>query len=224
METYSPGTVFSSIDSAGRYAYGKQAGIARWNLARLAETLLPLIDADAERAVQAATAVIDALPERQFAHWLSVFRAKLGIDESGDSEADRALIDDLLLILKNNRLDFTVAFRALFHAAAGDATRLNVLMAEATDFADWRSHWQARQPTRPADLLAAMQHANPCYIPRNHRVEAALDAAVDHNDLAPFERLLAVIRAPFEERPADAEYAEPAPSDFTTTYMTFCGT
>jgi uncharacterized protein YdiU (UPF0061 family) len=224
METYSPSTVFSSIDSAGRYAYGKQAGIARWNLARLAETLLPLIDADTERAVQAATAVIDALPERQAAHWLRVFRAKLGLDESGDAEADRVLIDDFLLVLKHNRLDFTVAFRALFHAAAGDATRLDALMAEATDFADWRGRWQARQLTRPADLLSAMKRANPCYIPRNHRVEAALDAAVDHNDQAPFERLLAIIRAPFDERPADAEYAEPAPTEFTTTYMTFCGT
>ncbi|PKO36449.1 MAG: YdiU family protein [Betaproteobacteria bacterium HGW-Betaproteobacteria-6] len=224
MESYSAGTVFSSIDSAGRYAYGKQAGIARWNLARLAETLLPLIDPDTQRAVEAATAVIDALPERQAAHWLRVFRAKLGIDETGDAEADRALIDDFLRILKHNRLDFTLAFRALFDAAAGDATHLNALMAEATDFADWQTRWQARQPTRSAELLTAMKHANPCYIPRNHRVEAALDAAVDHNDLAPFERLLAVIRSPFDERPADAEYAEPAPSEFTTTYMTFCGT
>ncbi|NTV71785.1 MAG: YdiU family protein [Azonexaceae bacterium] len=224
MEAYSPSAVFSSIDSAGRYAYGKQAGIARWNLARLAETLLPLIDADTGRAVQAATAVIDALPERQAAHWLRVFRAKLGIDETGDAEADRTLIDDFLLILKHNRLDFTLAFRALFHAAADDATRIDALMAEATDFSTWRTRWQARQPTRSADLLAAMQHANPCYIPRNHRVEAALEAAVDDNDLEPFERLLAVIQAPFDERPEDAEYAEPAPTEFTTTYMTFCGT
>ena len=224
METYSPGTVFSSIDSAGRYAYGKQAGIARWNLARLAETLLPLIDTDDNRAVQAATAVIDALPERQAAHWLRVFRAKLGIDETGDAEADRTLIDDFLRLLKQNRLDFTVAFRALFHAASGDPTRLNVLTATATDFADWQSRWQARQPTRPANLLTAMQRANPCYIPRNHRVEAALDAAVDDNNLEPFERLLAVIQSPFDERAMDAEYAEPAPTEFTTSYMTFCGT
>ena len=224
METYSSGTVFSSIDSAGRYAYGKQAGIARWNLARLAETLLPLIDTDAERAVQAATAVIDALPERQAVHWLGVFRAKLGIDESGDAEADRTLIDDFLRLLKQNRLDFTIAFRALFDAAAGNPSRLDALMGEFSDLADWSARWQARQPARPAELLAALRHATPCYIPRNHRVEAALDAAVDDNNLAPFERLLAVIQAPFDERPANAEYAEPAPTEFTTTYMTFCGT
>lgn len=224
MEAYSPGTVFSSIDSAGRYAYGKQAGIARWNLARLAETLLTLIDTDTERAVQAATAVIDALPERQAVHWLGVFRAKLGIDETGDAEADSTLINDFLRILKQNHLDFTVTFRALFDTAAGNATRLNALMADATDFTDWHTRWQARQPARTAELLAAMKHANPCYIPRNHSVEAALDAAVDDNNLLPFERLLAVIRAPFDERPEDAEYAEPAPIDFTTGYMTFCGT
>jgi len=224
MESYSPGTVFSSIDSAGRYAYGKQAGITRWNLARLAETLLPLIDSDTQRAVQAATAVIDALPERQAAHWLSVFRAKLGIDGAGDAEADCSLIDDFLLILKQNRLDFTVAFRALYDAAASDTERLNTLMADATGFADWHTRWQARQPQRSPDQLATMKHANPCYIARNHRVEAALDAATEHNDLAPFERLLAVIRAPFDARPEDAEYAEPAQTDFTSAYMTFCGT
>ena len=227
METYSPDTVFSSIDNAGRYAYGQQAGIARWNLARLAETLLPLIDTDTDRAVQAATAVIDALPERQAAHWLRVFRAKLGInetDESGEAEADRELADDFLRLLKQNRLDFTLTFRALYDAAAGNGTHLNALLAESTDFADWRTRWQTRQPQRTPDLLAAMKHANPCYIPRNHRVEAALDAAVDDNNLAPFERLLAVIQSPFDARPDDAAYAEPASTNFTTSYMTFCGT
>ena len=224
MEAYSPSAVFSSIDSGGRYAYGKQAGIARWNLARLAETLLPLIDADTQRAVHLATEVIDAFTERHAAHWLAVFRAKLGLDDTGDAEADRTLIDDLLLMLKHNRLDFTLAFRALTAAAASDAHRLQGLMAEATDFADWQTRWQARQPIRTPALLAAMQQANPAYIPRNHRVEAALDAAVEHNDLAPFERLLAVIQSPFDERAADAEYGEPAPSEFTKTYMTFCGT
>src|SRR5574343_1158950 len=224
METYSADTVFSSIDSAGRYAYGKQAGIARWNLARLAETLLPLIAADTDRAIALATAIIDAFPERHAAYWLPVFRTQLGLDGSGDIETDRTLIDDFLRLLKHNRLDFTLAFRTLYDAAAGDALCLNSLMDSASDFADWQSRWQSRQPVRSPELLAAMQRANPCYIPRNHQVEAALEAAVDHNDLAPFERLLAVIQSPFDERPGDAEYAEPAPSEFTTTYMTFCGT
>lgn len=227
MEAYSPDTVFSSIDNAGRYAYGQQAGIARWNLARLAETLLPLIDTDPDRAVEVATAVIDALPERQAVHWLRIFRTKLGIDEKdelSETEADRELAEDFLRLLKQNRLDFTLAFRALYDAAAGDATPLNALLADAADFADWRTRWQTRQPQRSPDQLSAMKHANPCYIPRNHRVEAALDAAVDKNDLAPFERLLAVIQSPFDARPDDTAYTEPAPTDFTTGYMTFCGT
>ena len=224
MEAYDPATVFSSIDHHGRYAYGQQAGIARWNLARLAETLLPLIDPDSDRAVQAATAVIDAFPKHHAAHWLHIFRAKLGLDESGEVAEDRALIEDFLVLLSHNRLDFTLACRALFDAAAGHPARLSNLMASAEDFPAWQNRWQARQPARTPAALAAMQQANPCYIPRNHHVEAALAAAVEHNDLAPFERLLAVVQSPFDERPADAAYAQAAPNGFTDSYMTFCGT
>ncbi|WP_234086506.1 YdiU family protein [Azonexus sp. R2A61] len=236
METYSPHTVFSSIDSAGRYAYGKQAGIARWNLARLAETLLPLIDADSPRAVTLATEVIDAFPERHAAHWLRVFRAKLGLDEQADAAVDQALIDDFLLLIKGLRLDFTQSFRALYDARLADAAdqlpaRLLALAGDAVrsdddgaDLVAWSARWQARQPQCAPALLAAMRLANPCYIARNHQVEAALDAAVEHNDLAPFERLLEVLRAPFDARPADAAYGEPATREFTTCYQTFCGT
>ncbi|MBF1166101.1 MAG: YdiU family protein, partial [Dechloromonas agitata] len=224
MEAYDPAAVFSSIDHHGRYAYGQQAGIARWNLARLAETLLPLIDPDSNRAVQAATAVIDAFPKHHAAHWLRIFRTKLGLDESGEAAEDRALIDDFLVLLSHNRLDFTLACRALFDAAAGHPARLASLMDSVEGFPVWQGRWQARQPTRSPAALAAMQQANPCYIARNHHVEAALAAAVDHNDLAPFERLLAVIQSPFDERPADAAYGQPASSEFTDHYMTFCGT
>ena len=224
MEAYDPAAVFSSIDHHGRYAYGQQAGIARWNLARLAETLLPLIDPDSDRAVQAATAVIDAFPKHHAAHWLRIFRTKLGLDESGEAAEDRALIDDFLVLLSHNRLDFTLACRALFDAAAGHPARLASLMDSVEGFPVWQGRWQARQPTRSPAALAAMQQANPCYIARNHHVEAALAAAVDHNDLAPFERLLAVIQSPFDERPADAAYGQPASSEFTDHYMTFCGT
>ncbi len=224
MEAYDPAAVFSSIDHHGRYAYGQQAGIARWNLARLAETLLPLIDPDSDRAVQAATAVIDAFPKHHAAHWLRIFSTKLGLDESGEAAEDRALIDDFLVLLSHNRLDFTLACRALFDAAAGHPARLASLMDSVEGFPVWQGRWQARQPTRSPAALAAMQQANPCYIARNHHVEAALAAAVDHNDLAPFERLLAVIQSPFDERPADAAYGQPASSEFTDHYMTFCGT
>ena len=228
MEAYHPQTVFSSIDTGGRYAYGRQAEIAQWNLARFAETLLPLIDADAERAVAAATAVIDAFPERHAGHWLAVFRAKLGVADGvhgGETAADRALADDFLKLLQRRRLDFTLAFRALYDAATGDDGPLRTLFAgDDAEFAAWRTRWQARQPQRSPAQLAAMQRANPCYIARNHQVENALDAAVDRSDLAPFERLLGVLQNPFDARPQDAAYAEPAPAEVTAAYQTFCGT
>jgi uncharacterized protein YdiU (UPF0061 family) len=224
LEAYHPRTVFSSIDAAGRYAYGQQAGIARWNLARLAETLVPLIDGDEARAVAAATEVIDAFPEQHGAAWLGVMRAKLGLSAEGaDATADRALVDDFLTLLQRERLDFTNAFRALYALAAGN-DEASAILAGRPDFAAWQQRWLARQPARSAELLAAMRHANPCYIPRNHQVEAALEAAVERGDLAPFERLLAVVEQPYDERAADALYAEPAPAEVTACYQTFCGT
>ncbi len=223
MEAYHPRTVFSSIDSGGRYAYGRQAAIAQWNLVRFAETLLPLIDADAERAVAAVTAVLDAFPGRHAAAWLGVMRAKLGISAEGaDDDTDRALADDFLALLQQEGRDYTEAFRALYRLAAGaDESAVPI---PGAGFAAWRQRWLARQPDRPASLLAAMQRANPCYIPRNHQVEAALAAAVNDGDLAPFERLLAVLEQPFAERAADAAYAAPAPAEVTARYRTFCGT
>ncbi|MBS4019228.1 MAG: YdiU family protein [Dechloromonas sp.] len=224
LESYHPRTVFSSIDSQGRYAYGRQASIAQWNLARLAETLLPLIDTDTDRAIAAATAVIEAFPERHAACWLNVMRAKLGIDESGDAETDRALADDFLTLLQRGRHDFTNSFRALYDFADGRPQALARLFADDPDAAAWQQRWQARQPQRNAALLAAMQHANPWLIARNHQVENALEAAVDRNDLAPFDALLAALRAPFDERDADRHYTEPAAPEITGSYQTFCGT
>jgi len=222
LEAYDPGAVFSSIDHQGRYAYRRQGTIAQWNLARFAETLLPLLDADSERAVAVAMDIIEAFPKRHVAEWLRVFRAKLGIDECGDDADDRRLIEDFLDLLEAGRDDFTLAFRALYELAAGEAP---AGIAGEARFAPWRARWQARQPQRPAALLAAMRCANPLYIARNHLVEAALDAAVDGADFAPFERLLGVVRNPFDARPdADAAYADPAPSAFTESYRTFCGT
>jgi uncharacterized protein YdiU (UPF0061 family) len=224
LEAYHPRTVFSSIDAGGRYAYGQQAAVAQWNLARLAEALLPLIDETEATAVAAATEVLEAFPGRHAAHWLAVVRAKLGLsDEDADDAADRALADDFLNILKAERVDFTNAFRALYGHASGrpDAA---FGISRSPEFAAWLQRWLARRPGHSAGSLAAMRHANPCYIPRNHRVEAALDAAVDRGDMAPFERLLAVLGQPFDERNEDAAYAEPAPPEVTAAYQTFCGT
>lgn len=224
MEAYHPQTVFSSIDTGGRYAYGQQADIACWNLARFAETLLPLIDDDTQRAVKVATEVLDAFAERLADCWLAVMRAKLGLSETlADADADRALAGDFLELLQRDRVDFTNAFRALNDLAAGDEAAAARLFPNA-DFATWRQRWLARRPASTPALASAMRAANPCYIPRNHRVEAALEAAVEHGDLQPFERLLAVLAQPLDGRPADAEFAEPAPPEVTAAYQTFCGT
>ena len=224
MEAYSPRTVFSSIDIAGRYAYGQQANIAQWNLARLAEALLPLIDADSERAVGLATTVLEAFPERHDYHWLKVMRDKLGLDQSGDVAVDRKLALDFLELLRQRKIDFTNSFRALYDAANGQAAPLRLLFGDDAQFAHWQNAWQARQPERSAGLIETMKRANPCYIARNHQVENALEAAVEDMDLAPFERLLTVLQQPFDARPEDAAYAEPAPLAVTANYQTFCGT
>lgn len=224
MEAYHPRTVFSSIDAVGRYAYGQQASIARWNLARFAETLLSLIDDDGAAAVAAATEVLDAFPGQHAAYWLSVLRAKLGLSIDGaNDKADQDLADDFLILLQGERIDFTKAFRALYDLAVGK-TNVSPILSPLSNFAAWQQRWQARQPDRSDNILAAMKRANPCYIPRNHLVEAALDAAVDQGDLKPFERLLAVVEHPFDERTEDAAYAEPAPLEVTACYQTFCGT
>lgn len=224
LESYHPRTVYSSIDSQGRYAYGRQASITQWNLARLAETLLPLIDTDMDRAIAAATAVIEAFPERHAACWLTVMRAKLGIDDSGDAETDRALADDFLTLLQRGRHDFTNSFRALHDFADGRPQAFARLFADDPDAAAWQQRWQARQPQRDAALLATMKRANPWLIARNHQVENALEAAVDRNDQAPFDALLAALRAPFDERDTDRHYTEPAAPEITASYQTFCGT
>jgi uncharacterized protein YdiU (UPF0061 family) len=223
LEAFDPATVFSSIDHQGRYAYGQQPRIAQWNLARFAETLLPLIDDSGERAVALASAVIDGFADEYRAQWLGVLRAKLGLDEAGDEEADLALGSDYLQLLYVHRVDFTLGWRRLNDAAAGDETPLRTLFGDAAeDVASWLDRWRTRGGA--PDRGAAMARANPIYIARNHLVEAALVAAVDDADLAPFDRLLAVLQRPFDERAADADCARPAPPELTAGYRTFCGT
>jgi uncharacterized protein YdiU (UPF0061 family) len=224
MEAYDPATVFSSIDNHGRYAYGQQANIGQWNLTRLAETLLPLIDEDSERAIALASAVLEAFPERHAHYWLKVMRDKLGLDPTGDVAVDRQLATNFLELLHQRQIDFTNGFRALYDAANGQAAPLRQLFGDDTRFSDWQNAWLARQPERSPALIATMKRANPCYIARNHQVEDALEAAVDDHDLAPFERLLAVLQQPFDARPEDAAFIEPAPLAVTANYRTFCGT
>ncbi len=230
MEAYDPAAVFSSIDHGGRYAYGNQPLIARWNLARLAETLLPLMadgddEAEVQRAVAQVTEVIDTFPALHAAALLQGQRAKLGLD-AGDDDAVRALADEWLALLHAQAVDFTLAWRRLADAAAGDAAPLRALFAAPAALDAWLARWQALagDPAAGAARAERMRRVNPWVIPRNHRVEEALAAASDDDDLGPFERLLAALRRPYDETPAQAAYAEPAPAAVTACYRTFCGT
>jgi len=233
MEAYDPQAVFSSIDEHGRYAYGNQPLVARWNLARLAETLLPLVvedegEAAAERAVADATAVIDAFPGMYQAGLLRGQREKLGLAAAGGpDEADTALAADWLELLRAHGVDFTLGWRRLADAAAGDEAPLQALFPDPQALQQWLPRWRARSASESApaqERAARMRRASPWIIPRNHRVEEALEAASDGGDLGPFERLLSALRDPFEERPDHAPYAQPAPAAVTACYRTFCGT
>ncbi|KAF0101892.1 MAG: hypothetical protein FD187_43 [bacterium] len=232
MEAYDPRAVFSSIDEGGRYAYAAQPHIARWNLARLAETLLPLIADDEGRAIELATEVIDAFPELHRRNWLAGLRAKLGLAghvPDGDA-ADTALGESWLDLLHAQQVDYTLAWRRLADAAEGNEAPLRALFPGQPGLERWLQRWRERCATEDAGADAAkaradaMRRVNPWLIPRNHRVEEALAAASDTGDLAPFEQLLNALRHPFDEDPALARFAEPAPGEFMAEFRTFCGT
>jgi uncharacterized protein YdiU (UPF0061 family) len=249
MEAFDPQTVFSSIDHGGRYAYGNQPHIARWNLARLAETLLPLIDDEPPHAVERATEVLGAFDGWFEAELRSGQRAKLGLGgnagadavdsidrpgrEDAAGQAAAALADDWLALLQRQRVDVTQAWRFLADAAeATDAAmaappRLRALFEEPAALQAWLARWREQWthwPMEPAARAAALRRANPWIIARNHRVEEALAAASGQGDLGPFERLLQALRRPFEERLDNQPLAEPAPAEVTARYRTFCGT
>ena len=223
IDAFDPATVFSSIDYGGRYAYGNQPQIAEWNLARFAETLLPLLDADTEVAVAAATIVVQSFPDRYQRYWADGMRAKLGLADR--QRGDDELVDDVLALLHAQRVDFTSFFRALSASVLGDPTPGRSLFTDPTGFDTWSTRWRARlasQPCHPSAIATAMNRVNPVYIPRNHQVEDALTAASD-GELGPFERLLDVLAHPFDARPGLETYAAPAPPSFGP-YRTFCGT
>jgi uncharacterized protein YdiU (UPF0061 family) len=237
MEAYDPAAVFSSIDHHGRYAYANQPPIARWNLARFAETLLPLMAApDDEAAMQLAlaraTEVIDAFPNEFAEALLRGQRDKLGLFTASDSDddADRALAADWLELLHTQAVDFTLAWRRLANAAEGDDASLRALFSDPAALESWLGRWRERcarddaaSGRSAAERAVRIRRVSPWIIPRNHRVEEAL-AAATAGDLAPFERLLDALRRPFDETPELAAYAEPAPAEVTACYRTFCGT
>jgi serine/tyrosine/threonine adenylyltransferase len=206
MEAYDPDTVFSSIDQWGRYAYDNQPVIAGWNLARFAESLLPLLADTVDEGVALAQKAFQVFRDQYDATWTDGMRAKLGLPADVDAATVAALSEDLLALLKDGRVDYTSFFRAL------SRDRLEVAGLD-----EWVTRWRALDPD-----VALMDRSNPIYIPRNHLVEEALTAATA-GDLDPLRQLLIAVSAPFDERPGFERYASPAPEEFGS-YRTFCGT
>jgi len=219
MDTYDPATVFSSIDIQGRYAYGNQPPIAGWNLARFAETLLPLLHADQAQAIKLAQDALSDFTESYHRNWLAGMRAKLGM--FNEEEQDESLIDGLLSMMQTYRADYTNTFRALTFDTPEDT-----VLSASREFAQWNELWKARlgrQQEPKASSQQLMKGSNPAIIPRNYRVEAALEAAVKQGDYSVMERLLDVLSSPYAHSDEQAEYSVlPEPS--AHPYQTFCGT
>ena len=215
MDRYDPATVFSSIDHMGRYAYGNQPDVIVWNLARLAESLLPLIDPSEERAISAAGRVVEGIPDIYRREWLAVFAAKLGLERP-----DAGLIQSMHQIWVGQGVDFTSFFRALPAALSGDDAQLRALFAEPDALDPWLAQYRA---LADADTAARVAQANPIYIPRNHLVEAALRAASFDGDMDPFMALLARVQNPFSPVDGAELYAAPPPAE-DAPVVTYCGT
>jgi uncharacterized protein YdiU (UPF0061 family) len=226
MDSYDTNTVFSSIDHAGRYAYVNQPAIAQWNLARLAETLLPLIDSDDSKAIELATAVIRNFVPVCNAQLLARMRRKIGL--ASEKEGDAELVSALLATMQSAGADFTLTFRRLARCAddpADDASLLE-LFSLSSDIADWLRRWRERlesEPQNNVERAANMRRVNPAFIPRNHRVEAALDAASTHGDFGPFHQLLNILERPYDDQPGRGEFEQP-PAPAERVLRTFCGT
>lgn len=230
MEAYAPNTVFSSIDHAGRYAYDNQPSIGLWNLARFAETLLPILGHEnTDKAIAEATAVLDTFMETFQNHWYDGALVKLGISPRDQVDcvgaAERSLIDSWFEFLSDNNVDYTLGWRYLADAADGKPSNLRSLTSNPAGLDLFLDRWRASFNDVPnAEVAIKMRAVNPIYIPRNHLVEDALAAASSDGNLTPFEDLLRCVRQPFAEVPGLAQHAMPASPDFTANYRTFCGT
>jgi uncharacterized protein YdiU (UPF0061 family) len=217
MDAFDPTTVFSSIDTGGRYAFGNQPVVAEWNLARFAEAVLPLLADDQDAAVAVAVEALGAFRDLYSAAWSAGMRAKLGLPADVDAAEASSLVTDLVALVQADHVDHTSFFRGLGAAARGDVEPARGMFLDLAGFDAWSARWLALGPD--AD---AMDRTNPVYVPRNHLVEEALVAATD-GDLTPLDRLLEAVSAPYDERPGLERYAEPAPDSFGA-YTTFCGT
>ncbi len=222
MDTYAPGTFFSSIDRNGRYAYANQPAILSWNLTRLAETLVPLVEPVKDKAIEILTDAIQQAQPLYQKHWLAGMRSKLGLTSEDPNDLD--LVNDLLWVMKDGKADFTLVFRHLSQVLRGDLDAVHNLFDQSGAFEVWARRWRKRLEQEGAvgeTRAQAMDRVNPIYIPRNHKVEEALTAAVYHADLQPFTKLLEVLGHPFDEVEGDEAFAEPKPDP---SYKTFCGT
>jgi uncharacterized protein YdiU (UPF0061 family) len=217
LDAYDPATVYSSIDTGGRYAYGNQPVVAEWNLARLAEALLPLVADDEDEAIARAVEALGGFRPRYSGAWLAGMRAKLGLPDGLDDAVVLPLAEELLALLQADHVDHTSFFRRLGAAARGDAEPARLLFLDLAGFDGWLARWRAVGPD-----AAAMDRVNPVHIPRNHLVEEALTAATE-GDLQLLSRLLDAVRSPYVERPGLERYAAAAPESFGA-YVTFCGT
>jgi uncharacterized protein YdiU (UPF0061 family) len=226
MDAYDPGAVFSAIDELGRYAYANQPAIAQWNLARFAETLIPIFDPDSARAAELASEAISAFAALFQERWADGMRGKLGI--SGAEDGDLDLVRAWLAAIHENGADFTLTFRRLCGAALDEEADAQVreLFANPTAYDGWAARWRSRltrESRPPLERAQAMRRVNPAYIPRNHRVEQALDAAVEREDFSLFDELLTVLSRPYEDQEAFVDYANP-PRAEERVLQTFCGT
>src|ERR1700733_3862332 len=217
MEAYNPDTVFSSIDQWGRYAYDNQPAIAGWNLARFGEALLPLLADTVDEGIALAEKAFDVFRGQYDATWTNGMRDKLGLSAHNDSATVVSLVEDLLALLNESRVDYTSFFRGLSQAARGDAEPTGSLFINPAVSDGWICGWRAVTPD-----AAGMDRSNPVYIPRNHLVEEALTAATA-GELDPLQQLLSAVTAPYDERPGLERYGAPAPESFGD-YRTFCGT
>jgi serine/tyrosine/threonine adenylyltransferase len=226
MDHYDPAKVFSSIDEMGRYAYANQPRIALWNLTRLAECLLPLLSEVQDKAIEQAQSALGDFVEKFDTAYQAGLQSKLGLFTARAD--DRTLAQDLLDAMAKNQADFTLTFRRLSDAAldAAEDRRVRELFADPAGYDEWAARWRQRigeEPQAPAMRQAAMRAVNPAFIPRNHRIEAVIEAAVSRDDFALFEELLTVLSKPYADQPAFAGYAD-APEPHQRVLQTFCGT
>jgi uncharacterized protein YdiU (UPF0061 family) len=227
VDAFDPGTVYSFIDRGGRYAYNQQPGIAQWNLARLAECLLPLLADDTDAALEKANALIDRFPARFERRFHDGLAAKLGLAERRDGDVDLAM--DLLNRMAESQADMTLTFRRLSELSATDSREdgpVRACFGQPDAFDAWAEQWRRRlssEPREPAERRAAMKAVNPAFILRNHLAQGAVDAAIERLDFAPMRRLQAVLARPYDDQPEHEDLARP-PEPSERVLTTFCGT